>query len=179
MSAEGGMARVTLGSKRTETSSSTLPSLRVVSTATYEEVYRADFARMVRIAHMLTGSNEMAEDVVQDAFVKLYPRFDTVADPSGYLYRSVVNGCWSRHRHRRVVERLRHLTARDEVHSDEIDETWGALNRLTPRQRSVVVLRYYADLQLADIAAALGVTTGTVKALLHRALAVLKEVIDQ
>jgi len=158
----------------------------VVTTPTYEEVYRTDYPRMVRVAHMLTGSNETAEDIVQDAFVKLYPRFHSVADPGGYLYRSVVNGCWSRQRHRRVVERLRHLTGeRNEATEsesdviDEIDETWTALTRLPPRQRAVIVLRFYADLPLADIAEVLGVKVGTVKSLVHRALAELKEVIDR
>jgi len=152
--------------------------LRVVETASYEEVYRRDYVRLVRVARLLTRSKETAEDIVQDAFVRLYPTFGTVADPSGYLYRSVVNGCWSRHRHRRVVERLRHLTAQDDVVVDEIDETRSALGRLTPRQRAVVVLRYYADLPIADIAEILGVATGTVKKTLHQAIAALREVVD-
>jgi RNA polymerase sigma factor (sigma-70 family) len=126
----------------------------------------------------LTGSKDVAEDVVQDAFVKLYPCFDTVAQPSSYLYRSVVNGCWTRHRHRRVVERLRHLTTHREVALDEVDETRSALKLLPPRQRAVVVLRYYADLPLADIAEVLGVSTGTVKSTLHHAHAALREVVD-
>jgi RNA polymerase sigma-70 factor (sigma-E family) len=156
------------------------PVLRVVKGETYEDVYRADYARMVRVAHMLTGSNEAAEDIVQDAFVGLYPRFNALDDPGGYLYRSVVNGCWSRHRRRRVVERFRHLTdqtASADVATDEIDETWTALMRLPNRQRAVIVLRYYADLPLSDIAEILGCKTGTVKSMLHRALAQLKEVI--
>ena len=154
-------------------------ALRLVRAATYEDVYRSDYVRLVRVARLLTGSNEVAEDVVQDAFVRLYPCFDTVAQPSGYLYRSVVNGCWTRHRHRRVVERLRHLTTRSsEVALDEIDETRGVLRLLAPRQRAVVVLRYYADLPLADIADVLGVSTGTVKSTLHDAHAALREVVD-
>jgi RNA polymerase sigma-70 factor (sigma-E family) len=133
---------------------------------------------MVRIAHMLTGSSEVAEDVVQDAFVQLYPRFDQVSDPGSYLYRSVVNGCWSRQRHRRVVERVRHLTSHNGVAPDQIDETWNVLKDLPPRQRAVVVLRYYADLSLAEIADVLGVTVGTVKSTLHRALVNLREVVE-
>lgn len=154
------------------------PSLRVVATSC-EDFFRDNYARMVRVAHMLTGSNETAEDIVQDAFVKLYPRFHEVADPGGYLYRSVVNGCWSRHRHRQVVERYRHLTAPDTVADTEIDETWAALRHLQPRRRAVIVLRYYADLPLAEIARILECRPGTVKSMLHRALADLKEVIDR
>lgn len=167
-----------LGSPETVAVSPAPPVLRVVRTETYEEVYRREYVGLVRVARLLTRSAEAAEDIVQDAFVKLYPGFDTVADPPGYLYRSVVNGCWSRHRRLRVVERLRHLTTSDDVATDEIDETHSALGRLTRRQREVVVLRYYADLPLRDIAEVLGVSTGTVKSTLHDALAVLREVVD-
>jgi RNA polymerase sigma-70 factor (sigma-E family) len=145
----------------------------------FEEVYRASYARMVRTAHMLTGSNETAEEVVQDAFVRLYPRFDTVQDPTGYLYRSVVNGCWAGHRRRRVFKRLRRLPAPTEVGPPELDETWTALLRLPPRRRAVIVLRFYADLPIADIAQVLDCPAGTVKSLLHRALAQLKDVLGQ
>jgi RNA polymerase sigma factor (sigma-70 family) len=145
---------------------------------TFEEVYRRDFGRMVRVAHLLTGSSEAAEDVVQDAFVQLYARFATVGDSGGYLYRSVVNGCRGRHRHRRVVERLRPLAAQPAAVTTEIDETWSSLRRLSPRRRAVVVLRFYADLPLAEIAVILDCRVGTVKSMLHRAMADLREVID-
>lgn len=160
-----------------EVRTSTVPGLRVVTT--FEDVYRAHYDRMVRVAFMLSGSNEVAEDIVQDAFVRLYSRFDRLADPPAYLYRSVVNGCWHRHRRRRVGERFRHLTVPTTVTSSEIDETWSALASLPPRRRAVVILRYYADLPLADIAQVLGCKTGTVKSMLHRALAELKEVIER
>jgi RNA polymerase sigma-70 factor (sigma-E family) len=146
----------------------------------FEDVYRSSYARMVRTAHMLTGSSETAEEVVQDAFVRLYPRFDTVQDPAGYLYRSVVNGCWAGHRRRRVVERLRPLQSIvNDASPPEIDETWTALRRLPPRRRAVIVLRFYADLPIADIAQVLDCPTGTVKSLLHRSLAQLKDVLGQ
>jgi RNA polymerase sigma factor (sigma-70 family) len=145
----------------------------------FEDVYRDAYHRMTRVAHMLTGHNDVAEEVVQDAFVGLYRRFDTVADPRGYLYRSVVNGCRQRHRRRQVGERLRTLRVTTEVAPPEIDETWRALDTLSPRRRAAVVLRYYADLSEADIAEALGCSRGTVKSLLHRALAQLKDVIDR
>ena len=156
------------------------PSSEVGFGATaFEDVYRGAYHRMTRVAHMLTGHNDIAEEVVQDAFVGLYRRFDTVADPYGYLYRSVVNGCHQRHRRRQVGERLRTLRVVTEVAPPEIDETWRALERLSPRRRAAVVLRYYADLSEADIAEALGCSKGTVKSLLHRALAQLKDVIDR
>lgn len=149
------------------------------STEPFEELYRTSYDRMVRTAHMLTGSNETAEELVQDAFAHLYARFDSVEDPAGYLYRSVVNGCRARHRRRRVVERLRPPPPTTTVAAPEIDETWTALLRLSARRRTVIVLRFYADLPLTEIAQALGCTTGTVKSLLHRGLAQLKGEIER
>ena len=64
----------------------------------FAELYRAEHHRMLRLAVLLTSSTEVAQDVVQDSFVRLYQRWDGVRDPSGYLYRIVVNGCRSHHR---------------------------------------------------------------------------------
>jgi RNA polymerase sigma factor (sigma-70 family) len=145
----------------------------------FEDVYRASYARLVRTARMLTGSSETAEEVVQDAFVGLHPHFDTVHDPIGYLYRSVVNGCRTGHRRRQVRERLRPSPARSTVDAPEIDETWAALRSLPIRRRTVIVLRYYADLPIADIAQILGCPAGTVRSLLHRSLSELEGLIGR
>jgi hypothetical protein len=64
----------------------------VPAPASYEETYRSCYARLTRVAYLIIGSNEAAEEVVQDAFVALYPRFQRVRSPEAYLYRSVVNG---------------------------------------------------------------------------------------
>jgi RNA polymerase sigma factor (sigma-70 family) len=151
--------------------------LQAVEVRSFEDVYRADYPRMVRAARLITGSTATAEEIVQDAFVALYPRFDELADPSGYLYRSVVNGSLTQQRHERVAQRLRHLTAASEATAPtDLDETWLELRKLPPRRRAAVVLRYYADLPVADIADLLGCQPGTVKSMLHRALAQLKDV---
>jgi DNA-directed RNA polymerase specialized sigma24 family protein len=145
----------------------------------FEEVYRSSQQRMVRVAFLMTGSNEVAEEVVQDAFVALFQRFDAIAEPTGYLYRSVVNGCRARHRRQLVADRVRALPLPPSVlPPPELDETWHAVGKLTPRRRAAIVLRYYADLPLADIAGILGCTTGTVKSLIHRGIAQLKDVIE-
>jgi hypothetical protein len=116
------------------------PPLRLVASRPgFENVYRNDYLRMVRVAAMLLGSTEGAEDVVQDAYVALYHHFDTVADPPGYLYRSVVNGCGSHFRHRKVVARFRHLTTTPTTTPDCVDVTWTALRALAPRRRAVIV----------------------------------------
>jgi RNA polymerase sigma factor (sigma-70 family) len=144
----------------------------------FEDVYRSSYQRMIRVAFLMTGSNEAAEEIVQDAFMALFPRFDTVTDPAGYLYRSVVNGCRNRHRRQALADRLHVLRPVATVLPPELDETLHALETLTPRRRTAIVLRFYADLPLADIAGLLGCTTGTVKSLIHRGLAQLKQVIE-
>ncbi len=154
------------------------PLRLMASRSGFEEVYKAEYLRMVRVAAMLLGSTEGAEDVVQDAYVALYHHFDTVTDPAGYLYRSVVNGCGSRFRHRKVVARFRHLTTTPDTTPDAVDVTWSALRALAPRRRAVIVLRFYADLPLAEIAQILDCNLGTVKSMLHRALGELREVIE-
>jgi RNA polymerase sigma-70 factor (sigma-E family) len=155
------------------------PDLRLVDTPTFEDVYRRHHDRMVRVAYVLTGSNEAAEDIVQDAYVQLYGRFDRLGDAAGYLYRTVVNGCRSRHRHQRVVQRFQHLFTPSPVAPSEADETWAALARLSPRRRAAVVLRYYADLPLAEVAEVLDCKIGTLKSTLHRALDELKGVVGR
>ncbi|HET6949372.1 MAG TPA: sigma-70 family RNA polymerase sigma factor [Acidimicrobiales bacterium] len=148
------------------------------SPASFEDTYRASYGRLTRVAHLITGSNEVAEEVVQDAFVALYPRFDAVDNPDGYLYRSVVNGCRGLTRRRRTGLRLARQEPVPVADAPEVDETWAALGRLSPRHRAVVVLRFYADLPLAEIGELTGCRTATVKSQLHRALARLKEVLE-
>jgi RNA polymerase sigma factor (sigma-70 family) len=150
----------------------------VAAARSFEAVYRASYARMIRVAYLMTGSNEAAEEVVQDAFLALFQRFASVAEPDGYLYRSVVNGCRSRHRRQALADRLRPTRPQAAATPPELDETWEALRMITPRRRSAIVLRYYADLPLTEIAQVLECSTGTVKSLLHRGLAQLKDVIE-
>lgn len=151
----------------------------VPAPASYEETYRSCYARLTRVAYLIIGSNEAAEEVVQDAFVALYPRFQRVRSPEAYLYRSVVNGSRAWLRRRRIARRVGHAPVATEVAAPELDETREALDKLPPGRRAVVVLRFYADLSLAEIAEALGCGTGTVKSQLHRGLAQLRMVVER
>lgn len=132
---------------------------------------------MVRLAHVITGSNAVAEDVVQEAFVDLRRHWDGVANPGGYLRTSVINRARA-HLRRRGVER-RHSAAGPEPRGltgdPEVDDTWAAVCRLPPRQRAVLALRFYEDLAYEEIAAVLGCRLGTVKSALHRGLARLRK----
>jgi RNA polymerase sigma-70 factor (sigma-E family) len=142
----------------------------------FEDFYRAQYEPMLRLAYLLTGSRAAAEDIVQDSFVRMQPRFAAVTAPVAYLRKTVTNACNSWHR-RRLREQA-HQPERVEEVAPEHDEMWDALARLAPRRRAALVLRYYLDLSEADIATALGCRPGTVKSLTHRGLADLKEVLE-
>ncbi len=144
--------------------------------ADLEALYRAEHPGMVRLAHLILGSNEVAEEVVHDAFLKLHGAWRRVDRPGAYLRQIVVNECRSRLRRLRVERRHLPDPPRPEWPA-EVDETWVALARVRPRRRAALVLRYYEDLPLAEIAELLGCRLGTVKSLIHRGLAELKEVL--
>jgi RNA polymerase sigma-70 factor (sigma-E family) len=150
--------------------------------AAFGEFYGAQYQRMVRVALLVTGSTETAQDVVQDSFVGVWRRWDQLHDPAGYLYRSVVNGCRSHHRRTAREQKLRaatglapHGSSFDPTGRDELSD---ALASLPYRQRAALVLRFYDDLSEADVASVLGCRPGTVGSLVHRGLAQLKKVIE-
>jgi RNA polymerase sigma-70 factor (sigma-E family) len=140
----------------------------------FDEAYRRLRPRMVRLAHLLTGSPEAAEDVVHDAFVACSRHWSTLESPDAYVRQAVVNqarSCLRRAgRDRDKAERYGRA-ARVEVGMPEVDELWDVLRRLPDRQRMALVLRYYQDLPEADIARLLDCRVGTVKSLIHRGLA--------
>ena len=144
----------------------------------FVELYGAQYGPMVRLAHLLTGSDSVAEELVQDAFVRVHGRWDQIDDPGPYLRTAVVNACRSHHR-RRVLERTRRPQPAVEAAAPPHDEVWDALARLSYRQRAVLVLKFYEDMAERDIAAALGCRPGTVKSLTSRALEELRKVIER
>ena len=143
----------------------------------FAALFAAKRVPMVRLATLLVGSPAIAEEVVQDAFASVIERWDTVDRPGAYLRTSVVNGCTGILRRQTIEQRYR--AARIEVADSEIPEQLidlrNALDRLTDRQRLVVVLRYFADLPDDEIAESLGVRPATVRSLAHRAVAALRK----
>jgi RNA polymerase sigma factor (sigma-70 family) len=128
---------------------------------------------MVRLAQFLTGSFEIAEEVVQEAFVKLQLA-PVVAQKPEYYLRAIVANLARDYLRRLRLERSLGLQGRIVVPAPEVDETWGALCLLPFRQRAVLALRYYEDLPESEIAEILGCRIGTVKSAHHRALATLR-----
>lgn len=145
--------------------------------AGYELLYREQRPTMTRVAFLLTGSNEVAEDIVQDVFVRLGARLTTLEHPASYLRAAVVNGC------RSYIRRAR-LTRRLPVPSDtatmpvEVIEFRDALLALSQRQRTAVVLRYFCASTDEEVAGVLGCRPATVRSLVARGLAALREAIE-
>lgn len=143
---------------------------------TFAAVFGAEHAGLVRLAHLLTGSNELAEDVVQQAFATALPRWATLDNPAAYVRTAVVNGCRSAHRRRGTESRLGRLVASDPVAAAAPDgELWDALATLPWRQRAALVLRFYEDRTTEQVAEALGCRPGTARSLLSRGLATLRK----
>jgi RNA polymerase sigma factor (sigma-70 family) len=144
----------------------------VTDTADIDRLYKAEYLPMLRLAHLLIGTAEIAEEVVQDAFIVVYQRREQIENLGGYLRRTVVNRCYSELRRRSLERRKAQLFAVGEepVLTPELDETWKALDRLKPKQRTALVLRYYEDLPIKEVAELMGEREGTVKSLVHRGL---------
>jgi RNA polymerase sigma-70 factor (sigma-E family) len=147
-------------------------------------LYHAHWNGLVRLAALLTRDPSVAEEIVQDAFVALHRRFDTLHDRAAahaYLRTSVVNGARSALRHRVVVERRRQPAPPEPagpeelaVQASEDARVMAALRTLSRRQQEVLVLRYYSGMSEADIAATLGLTRGAVKSHAHRGMSALR-----
>ena len=145
-----------------------------VARPTFDSVFVAQRAGMIRLAYVITGSNEIAEEVTQEAFARLHQRWSTVETPVAYLRTIVTNLCRDEVR-RFVLERRVKPDPQPAFDDPAIDETWAVVCRLPFRQRAVLALRYYEDLPEAEVARVLGCRIGTVKSAHHRALARLRE----
>ena len=141
------------------------------------DLYRDTYAPMVRLAHLLTAADPAAEELVQDAFLRVRSRWDRVDNPTAYVRTAVVNACRN-HQRRRVLER-RHRTVMNDLSQDAPGELRDAIAALPGRQRAAIVLRYYEDLPEAEIADVLGCSVPAVKSLLHRAIQDLRKVIER
>ena len=154
----------------------------------YDDFYVALRPRLVRTAYAVCGDLGVAEDAVQTAFAKAYrswSRISRLEAPEAYVRRmavnEVLNSRRTAHVRREVVRADLPDTARV-AHDDDAlahDEMWRAVLSLPPRQRAVLVLRYYEDLSEQQIADVLGCRPGTVKSQASAALATLRTRFDQ
>jgi len=144
------------------------------SPITLETLFRAQRLPMVRLAHVIIGSNAVAEEVVQEAFIRLQENWHRAENPTGYLRTIVTNLCRTQVR-RRDHERRLDPPVQLVAFQPDVDETWVALCRLPFRQRAALALRFYEDLEEAEIARILGCRPGTVKSTIHRGLSRLRK----
>jgi len=141
----------------------------------FDGFFGAEYLRVLRSLTLVLRDRQRAEDAAQEAFARAYRRWSSVGRmerPGTWVYVVALRA----ERRRLARDATRPDSALEAIAADRIDDAvdrvWvlDALDRLTPRQRCAVVLRYYADLSVADIAEAMGCAPGTVKATLHTAL---------
>ena len=152
-------------------------------------LYTSHNRSLVRIAALLLHDTPAAEDVVQDAFVAMHGSWRNLRDPDkalAYLRQAVVNRARSRLRHLKVADRKAPAPMPDAasaeygaLHALEREHVMQALRGLPHRQREVLVLRYYADLSEAQIAEAMGISTGAVKSHASRGMTALRRTLER
>jgi RNA polymerase sigma-70 factor (sigma-E family) len=157
-----------------------------VDEGSFAAVFNAHHRRAVRLAYLLVSDPYLAEDVVSEAFAKVYVRWrkGEVRDVGAYVRRAVANEANSRLRRRYLERRVagercgddRGVRLVDEDTADR-DVVWQAIERLPAKQRAAVVLRYYEDLPEAEVAEVLGCSVGTVKSNTSRGLSRLQELL--
>lgn len=147
------------------------------------EVYQASYRRLVVQLVGLCGDVSTAEEVVQDAFVRAIARgaaFRETDNPEAWLRKVAVNVARSRWRRMKklagLMPRLAEPTTTPDLSADHVT-LMDALGRLPRAQREVIAMHHLADLPVHDIAAALGVPSGTVKARLSRGRAALAQLL--
>lgn len=154
------------------------PATRWVATEDFDAFIRARHTALLRFAHALTGDAELAQDLVQDALERTglaWSRLRRRDDPEGYVRRIIVTryvSWWRRLRRERLVTAVPDITYNDPSPRDEA--LWRLLAGLPPKQRAVLVLRFYEDLTEVETARVLNCSVGTVKSNGSRALARLR-----
>jgi len=141
--------------------------------AGFVALYERELGPQVRRATLLVGSSEDAHDLVHDAFVEVYRRWEQLRDPGPYLGTAVLNRC--RDHGRRKLVRARHVPPPPEgvVHEDEV--LWDALMKLPFNHRAALVLRFYQQLPEREIARLLGCRPGSVGPWIQRGLRTLRK----
>ena len=144
----------------------------------FAELVEARSGALMRLAYAVVGDHQLAQDLLQEALIKTYVAWPRLREPSAaeaYVRRTIVTTAISWHRRPSFHEPPVEVLPEGE-HGDETDRVtthrvlWMHVRGLPPRQRAALVLRYYEDLSEAQIAAVMGISTGTVKSQTSRAL---------
>ena len=170
----------------TSASNAATRATRTLSYPSFSSYVKARQPVLLRTARSLTANPSDAEDLLQTALTKTYVAWDRIEDHralDGYVRRALLNTRTSQWRKRKVDEFVceelpepEGLPAPDPAEQQALhDAMWRAITKLPARQRAMVVLRYYEDLSEAQTAEVLGVSVGTVKSAVSRALGKLRE----
>ena len=145
------------------------------------QLYRTEQAGLVRLATLLTDDQAVAEELVQEAFVRLHAHLDEADRPGAYLRTTVVNLSRGHHRRRAVADRhppeQPRSTPEPALPHDQ-DPVWLALQELPDRRRIALILRFYLDLPDDEIGRILGARPGTIRSLVSRGLSSLKKELE-
>ena len=154
-------------------------------TDAFRRFYERRYGDMVRFAAFLTGDTDVADDVAQEAFVKVFDAWDRIADPEradAYLKTTVVNVVRGRHRRRQTAERQPepHLTVVSSAEDDAMgrlshQDVLDAVAALPLRQRACVVMRHWMRMTESEIAAHLDLSVGSVRTHVKRGTRTLQE----
>lgn len=154
----------------------------------FEEYVTARWAALYRTAHLVTGDPAVAEDLLQATMLKVmaqWPRVRRADSPDAYVRKMLLNELLGERRRTGRRAQKAHLVPVPAPVADPVVDAatrldlWDRVQQLPPRQRAVLVLRYYEDLSEAEIATVLGVTAGTVKSQASLALRSLRAVVPQ
>jgi RNA polymerase sigma-70 factor (sigma-E family) len=153
--------------------------------ADFKDFYFANAGKLRRLAILMVGDADKAEDLSHDALLKAYKAWGRIRgeDPGPYVRQALINGCRN-HLRRRAVERRKAPAAPADAPdmSPSLVETMrvsAALSVLSPVRRAAVLLRFYEDMSLAEVADILGRPVNTVKSDIRRALEQLKPILEE
>lgn len=142
--------------------------------SSFASFYRRELDGQVRRAKLLVGSDDVANDVVHDAFTAMYARWGSIREPGPYLNRAVLNGCRDRARHAVTSSIVHRRLAASQTENPD-DLLWDVIGALPFNQRACVVLRYYAGLSEREIAEILDCRPGSVGPWTTRALTKMRK----
>jgi RNA polymerase sigma-70 factor (sigma-E family) len=152
----------------------------------FDQLAAARYPALLAYATLLAGSRAHAEDLVQDALLRTFSRprrFPTIGHAEAYTRRAILSVFLDGHRRRATLVRSfsrvaeRPVTVDPTSNVDDRDRVAAALEDLSPRVRACIVLRYYDDLTVPDLAHRLGISTGTAKRYLSEGAAQLRDVL--
>lgn len=141
----------------------------------FETFYEGEIDDQVRRAVLLLGSNDLANDVVHDAFIQVYERWTNIEEPGPYLHRTVLNGCREIHRRRARQSRNSHRIATASIADPPApDPLEDVLAKLPFNHRAAIVLKFYYALTADQIAEELACPAGSVGPWITRGLATMR-----